>query len=89
MNYSKKVIDKYAVGRYCEIEYCTEYGWTGKKTGWIVPNDPAMFKSMSRYKYALLEPNDGFFAFNVKELKSVTLKSNGYTLPKTMKGIEK
>lgn len=89
MNYSKKVIDKYAVGNYCEIKFRNQYGVVWKKVGWLVPNDYVMFKSMRQDKYALLMANDQFYSFNLKDIESVRLESNGYKLPKTMKGIEK
>lgn len=87
MKYQKKVIDQYALGKYCEIEYRSEFGQVEKKIGWLVPNNAEMFRSMPRYKYALLGANDKFFALNVEDFTKITLVSNKFELPKTIKNI--
>lgn len=89
MSYQKKVIDKYAVGQYCEAKFYDENGGYKNIRGWIVPNDYEMFRSMKEYKYAVLCAGGRLYAFNIKDLASIKLAYSNYELPRTLNHKEK
>ena len=79
MHYSKKAIDRYAVGQYVEIQLMDDTAY--RRYGWLVPNDHKTFHTDPRASYILLQNNGELTHVVVRAISKIML-SNMWEVPR-------